>query len=85
MKVVIDNNLPYSLTTLLRNAGIEATHVIDAKLADVDDNVLRKHFAKDPIIFLTRDNDFWIDHPPSWIIVWLALHNPKLAEIRGPI
>jgi predicted nuclease of predicted toxin-antitoxin system len=85
MKVVVDNNLPYSLAALLRTSKIDAIHVIDANLADVDDDVLRKHFAEDTIIFLTRDNDFWINHPTHWSIVWLALHNPKLAEIRGPI
>jgi predicted nuclease of predicted toxin-antitoxin system len=85
MKVVVDNNLPYSLASLLRASGIEASHVIDTKLADADDDVLREHFAEEPIIFLTRDNDFWNNHPPRWSIVWLALHNPKLSEIKGPI
>jgi predicted nuclease of predicted toxin-antitoxin system len=85
MKVVVDNNLPYSLAQLLRASKIDAIHVLDVKLADVDDNVLRKHFASEEIIFLTRDNDFWENHPAPWAIVWLALHNPKLREMKGPI
>jgi len=85
MKVVIDNNLPRSLARLLTQNGIEAIHVIDQELSDVSDDVLRKTFAKQEIVFVSRDADFWTNHPPDWAIVWIAIHNPTLAQIKESI
>ena len=85
MKVVIDNNLPRSLARLLTQNGIEAIHVIDQELSDVSDEVLRKTFAKQEIVFVSRDADFWTNHPPDWAIVWIAIHNPTLAQIKESI
>lgn len=85
MKVVIDNNLPWSLARLLSHHDIDAMHVIDQELSDVSDDVLRKTFAEQDIVFVSRDADFWINHPPHWAIVWIAIHNPTLAQIKGSI
>ena len=85
MKVVVDNNLPFSLAALLRKSKIDAVHVVEANISDASDDVLRERFLKDEIIFLTRDNDFWLNHPSQWTVIWLALHNPKLSEIKGPV
>ena len=85
MKVVIDNNLPWSLARLLTQNGIEAIHVVDKELSDVSDDVLRKTFSKQDIVFVSRDADFWTNHPPTWAIIWIAIHNPTLAQIKGSI
>jgi predicted nuclease of predicted toxin-antitoxin system len=85
MRVVVDNNLPRSLARLLGQSGIEAAHVLDLGLANVSDRVLRERLAGAPVIFLSRDDDFWVDYPHGWAVVWVALHNPTLAQLKDPI
>ena len=85
MRVVVDNNLPQSLARLLAQDGIDAVHIIDIGLADVSDRVLRERLGDQPIILLSRDADFWVEHPSPWAVVWIALHNPTLAQLKGPI
>ena len=85
MKVVVDNNLPRSLSRLLAEAGLDATHVWDMDLSQATDQMLRERFAGASIIFVSRDGDFWSQHPPEWTVVWIALHNPTLAQLKGPI
>jgi predicted nuclease of predicted toxin-antitoxin system len=83
--VVVDNNLPISLAKALSQKGFEATHVLDVGLGSAPDQILRERFRKTELVFVTRDNDFWMQRPAGWAVVWLALHNPTLAQIRGPI
>lgn len=85
MTVVVDNNLPRSLAHRLTAAGVQAVHVIDVGLDAADDEAVRGRFAHEAIIFLSRDGDFWSHHPREWAVVWIALHNPTLAQLRGPI
>ena len=85
MKVVVDNNLPRSLADLLTQNGIEATHVLDLGLADASDEILRKRLVNQDIILLSRDDDFWKHSPPNWMVVWIALHNPTLAQLKGSV
>lgn len=69
MRVVVDNNLPYSLARRLSQAGLTAIHVLDLGMASVADHVLRERLAGEAIVFLSRDDDFWLEHPPQWAIV----------------
>lgn len=85
MKVVLDNNLPRSLAVRLAAAGMEAVHVVDIGLSQASDQQVREQFAHEPIVFVSRDEEFWLQRPPTWAIVWVALHNPTLAQLRGPI
>lgn len=85
MQVVVDNNLPRSLARLLESSGISAVHVFDAGLADAPDQALRERLADRSIVLLSRDADFWAGSPAGWAVVWLALHNPTLAELKGPV
>ena len=85
MRVVIDNNLPRSLARLLTADGIEAVHVIDLDLGGATDHMVRASFSGEPIIFLSRDGDFWSAHPSNWVVIWIALHNPTLAQLKGPM
>lgn len=85
MKVVIDNNLPRSLARLLTQRDIQAIHVVDVELSDASDETIRKAFFEKTIVFVSRDADFWLNHPPQWAVIWIAIHNPTLAQIKGRI
>ena len=71
MTVIVDNNLPRSLSRLLKASGIEATHVGDLGLSQATDQTLRERFATESIIFISRDGDFWSSHPPTWGVIWV--------------
>lgn len=85
MKVIIDNNLPHSLARLLSQQRIDAAHVVDLGLSDASDEVIRKTLSDQELIFISRDHDFWVFHPRQWAVIWLALHNPTLVQLKGPI
>lgn len=85
MNVIVDNNLPRSLARVLSVSGSEAAHVIDPGLSQATDQQLRARFAAQPIVFVSRDGDFWLQHPAAWAVVWIAIHNPTLAYLRGPV
>ena len=85
MKVVVDNNLPRRISRLLAESGLEAVHVGELGLSQATDQALRRRFAEEPVIFVSRDGDFWSQHPSGWAVVWIALHNPTLTQLRGPI
>lgn len=85
MKVVLDNNLPRSLGRLLVEHGFEAVHVREIGLSGASDAELKNRLAGEQIIFVSRDGDFWLNHPEGWAVVWVALHNPTLAVLKGPV
>jgi len=85
MKVVIDNNLPWSLARILRQRSLDAVHVVDLGLANASDQKLREYFATQEVILLSRDDDFWRNAPSKWTVVWIALHNPTLTQLKGPV
>lgn len=85
MKVVLDNNLPKSLARLLAERGFEAAHVRELGLSGAPDAELRSRLAAEQIVFISRDGDFWLNHPEGWAVIWVALHNPTLALLKGPV
>lgn len=85
MKVVFDNNLPQSLARLLAERGFETAHIRELDLSSASDTELRSRLADERIVFVSRDADFWLNHPQSWAVVWVALHNPTLALLKGPV
>jgi len=85
VKVVLDNNLPKSLARLLAERGFEAVHVRELGLSGASDAELRNRLADEPIVFVSRDGDFWLNHPEGWAVIWVALHNPTLALLKGPV
>ena len=52
MKVVLDNNLPKSLTRLLAERGFEALHVRELGLSNASDVELRNHLADEQIVLV---------------------------------
>ena len=84
MRAIIDNNLPLVLAQRLRAAQNQVTveHVVELGLQACSDTELRRRWEQDEIIWITRDEDFWLAAPSSWAVVWISCHNPRLAFLR---
>jgi predicted nuclease of predicted toxin-antitoxin system len=87
MKCIVDNNLPVTLVRCIRCTWPEADidHIHDLGLHDCCDDGLRQRWQTDPIIWITRDEDFWLRRPDMWAVIWIACHNPSLAFLRDHI
>ena len=87
MKAIVDNNLPVTLCRKIREIapGAEIAHIIDLKLQDRNDHELRERFQHEPVVWITRDEDFWIDAPQQWAIIWVSCHNPRLSFLREAV
>ena len=84
MRVILDNNLPWRMASVLRSSlpGIEVAHLSELGASDWDDDMIRKRWAEEFVVWVTRDEDFWIDAPSQWAIVWVNCHNPKLTFLK---
>jgi predicted nuclease of predicted toxin-antitoxin system len=87
MHALVDNNLPITLVKRIRVdiPDFAIDHIYDLGLASCSDSAIRRRFADEEIIWITRDEDFWLDCPARWSVVWLALHNPTLAFLRDSV
>jgi predicted nuclease of predicted toxin-antitoxin system len=87
MRAIVDNNLPLTMTRQARELapGVDVKHVSELGLAEASDDFLRKKFSGDHVIWISRDEDFWLASPESWSVIWISLHNPKLAFLRDTI
>ena len=87
MKLLIDNNLPVSLAIRLRKtaAGHDVQHIYDLGLQAHSDTQLMARWHHDNIIWVSRDEDFWLTAPANWAIVWVACHNPRLSFLRDTV
>lgn len=87
MRVILDNNLPWRMVSVLRSSlsGIEVAHLSDLGVSDWDDGMIRKRWAGEFIVWVTRDVDFWMDAPSQWAIVWVNCHNPRLAFLKTSV
>ena len=83
-KIILDNNLPQRMAmafqALLPDFAI--VHIGDLGMADCTDGEIRIRLGLESVIWITRDEDFWLDTPANWAIVWVACHNPRLAFLR---
>ena len=84
MNVILDNNLPWRMAKALQAMlpDCRVAHLSDLGMSDCDDGEIRRRLAAEPVIWITRDEDFWLDAPANWAIVWVACHNPRLAFLR---
>jgi len=84
MTAVVDNNMPLSLARRMRDLQslIPVMHIVELGLQDRSDDSLRRHWRQDEVIWVTRDEDFWLDAPASWAVVWVHCHNPRLSFLR---
>jgi len=58
MKLLLDQGLPRSLATLLREAGFDAIHVGEIGLATAEDRTILERARADNRIVVTLDADF---------------------------
>ena len=87
MTAIVDNNLPISLTRWMDadQDEVAVRHVVDLGLQDETDDALRSRWHNDSIIWVTRDQDFWLNSPDRWAVVWIDCHNPRLAFLRDTV
>lgn len=58
MKLLIDQGLPRSCTSLLELAGVDAVHVGDLGMSSASDAEILDYAAKNQLIVVTLDADF---------------------------
>jgi predicted nuclease of predicted toxin-antitoxin system len=64
---------------------VEVHHLSDLGASNLDDDMIRARWTEEFIVWVTRDEDFWLDAPSSWAIVWVNCHNPRLAFLKASI
>ena len=72
-----------ALRTML--PGVEVMHLSELGASDWDDGMIRKRWAEEFIVWVTRDEDFWLDSPAQWAVVWVDCHNPRLAFLKTSV
>ena len=93
MKWLIDENLPPSLTKILRVAGIAAHHVNELKSHNkqqIKDDQLRKLTMQKGYLIITKDDDFvksYVDRkvPEKMIFVYGLQEKEQLLTRMGEI
>ena len=87
MIAVVDNNLPLSLARRLAELqkAVEVRHLVDLGLQHQSDEKLRRHWQNDEVIWVPRDEDFWLGSPKGWAVVWVNCHNPRLVFLRDRV
>ena len=65
--------------------GIEVAHLSELDASNWDDGALRKRWADEFIVWVTRDEDFWMDAPSQWAVVWVDCHNPRLTFLKTSV
>ena len=67
MRILVDENLPYSAVIKLRSLSFPAEHVRDVGLCGSSDKVIASYARNNKIVLLTRDLDFGniLLYPPA--------------------
>ena len=87
MKFLLDENIPPSLATLLKNAGHEARHMVEIGYTSTPDFKISAFAAQSGEIILTHDTDFGTilalsgDNKPS-VILFRLQATSNLAYIN---
>lgn len=87
MCALVDNNLPLTMTRKIRelDKSLDIKHISELGLGNASDDFLRNRFSSEHIIWISRDEDFWLKCPQNWSVIWVSLHNPRLAFLRDTI
>lgn len=91
MKLIVDAQLPPLLAEELRNAGCDASAVVELGLRDAEDSEIWRYAIEHKAVILTKDEDFaerCIHTSNSPVIVWLRIGNatnPRLLEWFMPV
>jgi predicted nuclease of predicted toxin-antitoxin system len=88
VKFIIDAQLPYSLSTLLKWKGLDCVHTDDFPFKErTSDDEIRQRAMSENRIVISKDSDFLNSHlihgtPPKLLIVATGnIINKKLLEI----
>jgi len=84
MTVILDNNLPWRMVKSLQAVlpDCRVLHVSDMGMSSCEDKEIKRRLAAEPVVWITRDEDFWLDAPVGWAVVWVDCHNPRLVFLR---
>ncbi len=84
MMVVVDNNLPWRMARMIESCLPSHTvrHLSELGMSDLSDAEIRRRMGIHFVVRITRDEDFWLDAPTNWAIVWVDCHNPPLTFLR---
>jgi hypothetical protein len=55
VKVLLDENFPLHLLSVLRSSGVEADHIITLDWRGVPDSVIRERVTGQDVLFVTQD------------------------------
>jgi hypothetical protein len=82
VKVLLDENFPLPLLGVLRQAGIDADHIISLGLRGIADQRIREMLRTEPLLFLTQDAEFLEAASPSMahVVVSRVRQSRPLAE-----
>jgi predicted nuclease of predicted toxin-antitoxin system len=58
VKVLLDENFPLHLLSVLRSSGVEADHIITLDWRGVPDSVIRERVTGQDVLFVTQDVEF---------------------------
>ena len=67
MTAIVDNNLPLSLARRMGELQdrVEVQHLVDLGLQDRTDESLRRRWRHEAVVWITRDEDFWLEAPKA--------------------
>jgi len=65
VRLLLDENFPLALYHRLRKDGKDVEHIIATGQRGIGDDVLRSRLAREPLVFLTQDDEF-ADVPPDF-------------------
>jgi hypothetical protein len=82
VKVLLDENFPLPLLGVLRQAGIDADHIISLGLRGIADQRIREMLRAEPLLFLTQDAEFLEAASPSMapVVISHVRQSRPLAE-----
>jgi hypothetical protein len=72
VKVLLDENFPLALLRALRDARIEADHIITLNQRGIPDARIRERLRDEHLLFVTQDTDFLVSEPLCAAVVLVS-------------
>ena len=83
MKVLLDENFPLRLLSVLRSSGVEADHIITLDWRGVSDSVIRERVTGKDVLFVTQDVEFLTAVVEPFAIILVSTRTPITANWRA--
>jgi hypothetical protein len=82
VKVLLDENFPLHLLSVLRSSGVEANHIITLDWRGVPDSVIRERVTGQDVLFVTQDVEFLtaVVEPFALVLVSRVRQSRPLGE-----